>query len=110
MSVNNSVRLIGNVGYIDNLKEFEGGGKTIRISIATNDVYKNKKGEKVERTEWHNVTFSNRLAEVIAEHLVKGATLAVEGELRSRKYIDEKGIDRHFTEVMGSGFKFLDKK
>ena len=110
MAVNNSVKLIGRIGFIDSIKSFENGGQAIRLTLATNDKYKNKAGEKVERTEWHNITFFNKIAETIAKYAKQGTLIAVEGEIRSRKYQDDKGIERYFTEIIGDSFIFLDKK
>lgn len=97
-SLRNSVQLIGFLGKDPEVKEF-GKSKKATFTIATNDTYKNQKGEKVEDTQWHNVVIWGKLAGIAEKYLKKGAEIAVEGKLVHRMYETSKGEKRYFTEV-----------
>jgi single-strand DNA-binding protein len=107
----NKVFLIGRVGKDPVVKHFENGGKIAEFTLATDDSYKNKQGEKVEVTDWHNckVTFP-KLAEVAEKWLKKGSLVHVEGKLKTRSYDDKDGNKRYVTEVLVEAFKMLDKR
>jgi len=77
------------------------------VSIATTEVWKDKNGEKQERTEWHRVAFFGRLAEIAGEYLKKGSPVYIEGSLRTRKWQDKDGQDRYTTEIVASDMKML---
>ncbi len=109
-NLKNSVRLIGFLGNAPELKEFSKTKKVARLSIATNDSYKNDKGEKVEETQWHNLVIWDKLADVAAKYLVKGNEVAVEGKLTSRSYTDKDGTKRYVTEILVNEFLMLGKK
>ena len=107
----NKVQLIGNLGQDPELKYLPSGDAVANLSIATTDRWKDKQtGEQQERTEWHRVAFFGKPAEVIAQYLVKGSSIYVEGSLQTRKWQDKEGNDRYTTEVKGQNFQFLDKK
>jgi single-strand DNA-binding protein len=98
MSIN-KVILIGNLGRDVELRHTPGGAAVAKFSIATNEVWKDKNGQKQEHTEWHNIVAWGKLAEFCGQYLSKGRQVYVEGTLRTRTYDDEKGNRRYFTEV-----------
>ena len=99
-SLRNKVQLIGHVGNDPEIKTFEGGKKLANLTIATNDSYKNEKGEKVEQTEWHRITAWGKTAELIEKFVTKGKEIAIEGKLAHRSYDDKNGEKRYITEVV----------
>ncbi len=108
-AMKNRVQLIGNVGNDPEVKNFEGGKKVAHLNIATNDSYKNDKGEKVEQTEWHRVVAWGKTAEIIEKYVTKGMQIAVEGKLTNRSYDDKNGEKRYITEVVVSEVLLLGK-
>ena len=96
-SLRNSVQLIGRLGKDPEVKDFN-EKKKVSFSIATSDVYKNQKGEKVEDTQWHNVVVWGKLAGIAEKYLKKGNEVAVEGKLVHRVY-ESKGEKRFYTEI-----------
>ena len=88
-TLRNKVQLIGHVGQDPEIKTFEGEKKLASLSIATKEVYKNEKGEKVEETQWHRITAWGKTADIIEKHVVKGKEIAVDGQLRPRSYDDK---------------------
>ncbi len=105
----NKVQLIGNVGNDPEIKTLENGKKLAHLTIATNDHYKNEKGEKVQQTEWHRVTAWGKTAEIIENYVVKGKEVAVEGKLTHRSYEDKNGEKRYVTEVVINEILLLSK-
>lgn len=99
-ALKNKVQLIGNVGQDPEIKNFEGGKKLAHLTIATNDSYRNDKGEKVEQTEWHRVIAWGKTAEIIEKFVTKGKEVAIEGKLTHRSYDDKNGEKRYITEVV----------
>ncbi len=95
----NKVTLIGNLGAAAELKTFDGNKKLARVAIATNETYKNKQGEKVSETTWHNVIAWGPLAELLAQYAKKGEEIAIEGKLVNNNYTDKDGIKRYTTEI-----------
>ncbi len=107
----NKVIVIGNLGNDPETKVMPSGGSVTNITVATSESWKDKQsGEPKERTEWHRVTFYNRLAEIAGEYLKKGSKVYVEGSLRTRKWQDQSGQDRYTTEVIASEMQMLDSK
>ncbi len=106
-SINNQVHLIGNVGNELELKEVGSGKKVMTVSLATNQSYKNKSGEKVEQTEWHTVKVWGKQAELLAQYGKKGKRLAISGSLRHRNYEDKEGVKKYVTEVVADEVMFL---
>ncbi|MFL5754389.1 MAG: single-stranded DNA-binding protein [Bacteroidia bacterium] len=98
-SMRNKVTLIGNLGNDPEIKIFENNKKFARISVATNETYKNKQGEKVTETTWHNVVIWGGLAGVTEKILKKGSEVCVEGKLVNRNWTDKEGIKRYSTEI-----------
>jgi single-strand DNA-binding protein len=83
------------------------GGAITNISVATTDTWKDKSGEKQERTEWHRVAFFGKLAEIAGEYLKKGSQVYVEGALRTRKWQDKEGKERYTTEIVADRMQML---
>src|SRR5499426_3952970 len=107
----NKVILIGNLGRDPEVRYMPEGGAVTNISIATTDTWKDKSGERQERTEWHRVAFFGRLAEIAGEYLKKGSQVYVEGSLRTRKWQDkESGQDRYSTEIRGDTMQMLGRR
>ncbi|HPC82190.1 MAG TPA: single-stranded DNA-binding protein [Thermoanaerobaculaceae bacterium] len=93
------VFVLGNVGRDVELRQTPGGLAVAKFSVATNEVWKDKNGQKQEHTEWFNVVSFGKQAEFCAQYLNKGRTVFIEGTLRTRTYDDEKGNRRYFTEL-----------
>lgn len=105
----NKVILIGNLGKDPEVRYMPNGDAAANVSLATSESWKDKQtGEKQERTEWHNVAFFGRLAEIAGEYLKKGAKVYIEGSLRTRKWQDKNGQDRYTTEIIASEMQMLD--
>ena len=104
----NKVILVGNCGKDPETRFMPSGGGVTKISIATSESWKDKQsGESKERTEWHNVVFFGRLAEIAGEYLRKGSQVYIEGSLRTNKWQDKTGNDRYTTEVIASEMQML---
>jgi single-strand DNA-binding protein len=103
----NKVILIGNLGRDPETRYLPDGGAVTNVSVATTDVWKDKSGEKQERTEWHRVAFFGRLAEIAGEYLKKGSPVYIEGRLQTRKWQDKDGQDRYTTEIVANEMKML---
>ncbi|UZH54037.1 single-stranded DNA-binding protein [Salinimicrobium tongyeongense] len=99
-TLRNKVQLIGHVGNAPEILNMESGKKLAKFSIATNETYKNNKGEKVTDTQWHNVVAWGKTAELIENYVPKGKEIGVEGKLTSRSYEDKEGNKRYITEVV----------
>ena len=99
-AMKNRVQLIGHVGNEPEIKTFDGGKKLANLTIATNDTYRNDKGDKVEQTEWHKVTAWGKTADIIEKYVTKGKEVAIEGKLTHRSYEDKNGKKRYITEVI----------
>ena len=109
-ALRNKVQLIGNLGMDPEVKSLDGGKKLAKMSIATNENYKNAKGEKVTETQWHNLIAWGKTAEIIEKFLKKGSEIAIEGKLINRNYTDKEGIKRYVTEIEVSEVLMLDAK
>ena len=101
----NKVILVGNLGGDPEVRHSQDGNKIVTFNVATSETWKDKNGERKDRTEWHRVViFSPGLAEVAEKYLKKGSKVYVEGQLRTRKWQDQSGADRYSTEIVLSGF------
>ena len=109
MSVN-IVHLVGNLGSDPEIKFLDNGTGVVNVSLATNDSYTDKAGEKVEHTEWHRLVVWGRQAEVMNQYTTKGSKLFIEGSLQTRKWEDKEDVTRYTTEIKVRNFQFLDKK
>ena len=94
-TLRNKVQLIGNVGQEPTITTLDSGKKVARISLATNENYKNSKGEKQTDTNWHTVIAWGKTADIIEKYVSKGKEVAIEGKLTSRSYEDKEGNKRH---------------
>ncbi|WP_424003633.1 single-stranded DNA-binding protein [Maribacter sp. IgM3_T14_3] len=101
-TIRNKVQLIGNVGNDPEMTVLESGKKVIRFSLATNENYKNGKGEKVQNTDWHNIVAWGKTAEIIETYASKGKQIAIHGKLTSRSYETKEGDKRYITEIVVS--------
>jgi single-strand DNA-binding protein len=99
-TLRNKVQLIGHVGNDPEIKTFDGGKKLAKLNVATNQSYKNEKGEKVEETQWHSLIAWGKTADIIEKYVVKGKEIAIEGKLTHRSYEDKNGEKRYITEVV----------
>ena len=108
-ALRNKVQLIGHVGQDPEIKNLDGVKKVANLTIATNDSYKNEKGEKVEQTEWHKVVAWGKTAEIIEKYVTKGKEIAIEGKLTHRSYDDKNGEKRYITEVVANDLLLLGK-
>jgi single-strand DNA-binding protein len=103
----NKVILIGNLGRDPETRYMPDGGAVTNISVATTDAWKDKNGEKQEKTEWHRVAFFGKLAEIAGEYLKKGSQVYVEGRLQTRKWQDKEGVDKYSTEIIADRMQML---
>jgi single-strand DNA-binding protein len=109
-TLKNKVQLIGMLGNAPEVKSTESGKKLARFSIATNEIYRNAKGEKVKETTWHNLIAWGKIADIVEKYLNKGSQVAIEGKLISRSYTDKDGIRKYITEVEISELLMLGSK
>lgn len=110
MSIENSVKLIGNLGNDVELKYTQAGMAVATISLATTSKRKDRDGNKVEETAWHRVKFFGKLAEIVGEYLRKGSKITVEGSIRYGKYTDKAGVERYTTDIIADQMLILDSK
>jgi single-strand DNA-binding protein len=107
----NKVTLIGKLGAEPEVRQLPNGGTVTNIRLATSRQWKDKQtGEKREETEWHRVTFFNRLAEIVSQYLRKGSQVYVEGRIRTQKWQDQSGQDRYTTEIVAEQMQMLGSK
>lgn len=106
-TIKNQVQLIGNVGQAPAVTQLDSGKKVARLSLATNENYKNSKGERQTDTQWHTVVAWGKTAEIIEKYVDKGKEIAIEGKLTSRSYEDKDGVKRYVTEVVASEILLL---
>ena len=109
-NLRNKVQLIGNLGQNPEVKELNGGKKVAKFSLSTNETYRNKAGEKVTDTQWHNLVAWGKTADIIEKYLKKGSEVAVEGKLLNRSWTDKEGVKRYTTEVQVSELLMLGGK
>ena len=106
----NKVILVGNLGKDPETRYMTNGEAMTTVSLATTDNWKDKSGEKQEKTEWHNLVFFRRLAEIAGEYLKKGSQVYVEGRLQTRKWQTKEGQDRYTTEIVVDQMQMLGSK
>lgn len=106
----NKVILIGNLGKDPETRYMPNGDAVTNITLATTENWKDKNGEKQEKTEWHRVTFYRKLAEIAGEYLKKGRSVYVEGRLETRKWTDKAGVERYTTDIIATDMKMLGSK
>jgi len=103
----NKVILLGNLGRDPETRYTTGGDAVCNLSIATSEQWKDKSGEKQERTEWHRVVLFGRQAEIAGEYLKKGRSVYIEGRLQTRKYTDKDGVEKYSTEIVGDRMQLI---
>ncbi len=106
----NKVILIGNVGNDPEVKYIKEDVPVAKFSLATSESYKNRDGEKVTNTEWHNIVVWRGLAKVVEKYVKKGSKLFIEGKITHRKYEDKDGQTKYFTEIVCRDMTMLDSK
>jgi single-strand DNA-binding protein len=109
-SINKAI-IVGNLGGDPEIRTFDNGGKIANISVATSEKWTDKNtGQPQERTEWHRITFNNRLADIVEQYLRKGSQIYVEGSLHTRKWTDNNGIERYATEIKAHSMQVLGQR
>ena len=106
----NKVILVGNTGKDPEMRHLESGRACAKLTLATQERYKNREGERVEKTEWHNLVFWSPLAEIVEQYVQKGSKLYIEGKIRTRSYEDKQGEQRYITEVEVREMIMLDSR
>ncbi len=106
----NKVILIGNLGKDPEVRHLEGGVAVARFPIATSETYKDKSGQKQEKTEWHNIVLWRGLAEVAEKYVRKGQSVFIEGKIRTNSYQDKDGNQRYSTEIVADSMTMLGGK
>jgi single-strand DNA-binding protein len=109
MSVN-KVILVGNVGKDPEIRYLEGGTAVCSFPLATSESYRNRDGEKVTNTEWHNIVLWRGLAEIAEKYVKKGSQLYIEGRIRTRSWDDKEGNKRYTTEIIADNMQMLGRK
>lgn len=105
-SINKAI-IIGSLGNDPEIRYSSGGDAIANMNIATTDSWKNKNGDKQEKTEWHRVVMYNKLAEIAGEYLKKGSKVYLEGRLQTRKWADKQGVDHYSTEIIANEMRML---
>ena len=103
----NKVILIGNLGKDPEVRHLEGGVAVARFPLATSETFKDKSGQKQEKTEWHNIVLWRGLAEVAEKYLRKGQSVFIEGKIRTSQYQDKEGNQRYSTEIVADNMTML---
>lgn len=109
MSVNKAI-LIGHLGKDPEVRYMPSGEAVANVTLATSETWKDKSGVKQEKTEWHNIVFFKRLAEIVGEYLKKGSLIYVEGRITTEKWTDKEGKDRYTTKIVANEMKMLGSK
>jgi single-strand DNA-binding protein len=100
----NKVILIGNLGADPEMRNTQSGDPIAHLRLATSEKWKDKQGQKQEKTEWHRVVIFGKVAEIAEKYLRKGSKVYIEGKIQTRKWTDKAGADKYTTEVVLSGF------
>lgn len=109
-TIKNHVQLVGNVGQEPTITNLENGKKVARLSLATNENFKNSKGEKKTDTNWHTVVAWGKIAEIVEKHVSKGKEIGIAGKLKTRTYTTDEGNQRYVTEVEANEILLLGTK
>ncbi|GLR16865.1 single-stranded DNA-binding protein [Portibacter lacus] len=109
-NISNSVSLTGHLGKDVEIITLDSGAKIARTSIATNNSYTNRQGEKIQEVEWHNIIAWNRTAELMERLLKKGTRVMIEGMLKNETYKNKEGVIRYNTKVQINNFQKLTAK
>ncbi len=106
----NKVILVGRLGKDPETRYMPNGDAVTNVTLATSETWKDKNGEKQEKTEWHRVTFYRKLAEIVGEFLKKGSMVYVEGRLETRKWTDKAGVEKYTTEIIANEMQMLSSR
>ena len=106
----NRVTLVGNVGEVPRVSEKEGEAFVANFPLATNEFYRNKEGEEVQKVEWHRIVVWNKAADIVKQHVNKGDALYVEGKISTNTWDDKEGNKHYSTEIVCDNFLFLSPK
>ncbi|HYV91336.1 MAG TPA: single-stranded DNA-binding protein [Chitinophagales bacterium] len=106
----NKVILVGYLGKDPEVRRLENGGMVANFTLATTETYKDKSGNRVDQTEWHNIAVWNKSAEIAEKYLKKGNLIYLEGKISSREYTDKDNVKRRFYEIRTDRFNMLDRK
>jgi len=106
-ALRNKVQLIGHLGSKIELKTLESGKIVGNVNIATNETYKNQKGEKITETTWHRLVIWGKNAELIEKYTDKGSEIAIEGKISNRDYSDKDGVKRYISEIVVNEFLLM---
>ena len=109
-ALRNKVQLIGNLGNPPEVRNTENGKKLVRFSVATNESYRNAKGEKVTETQWHNIIAWGKVADIAEKYLAKGTEVVIEGKLVHHNYTDKEGNKKYVTEIQANELLLLGNK
>lgn len=109
-TLRNRVQLIGNLGANPEIRDLSSGKKVARFALATTDSYRDKDGNQVKETQWHNLVAWNKSAEFAEKYLEKGKRIAIDGKLTTRNWEDAEGKKHYVTEVIVNEVMMLDKK
>ena len=102
----NKVILVGNLGADPEARSLNNGGEVVNMRVATSETWKDREGQRQERTEWHNVViFNENLGRVAKSYLRKGSKVYLEGQIQTRKWTDQSGNDRYTTEIVLQRFR-----
>ena len=105
----NKVMLIGSLGRDPEIRYMPNGDAACNLSVATSESWKDKNGEKHERTEWHRISMFGKLAEIAGQYLAKGSSVYLEGKLQTRKWTDKDGVDKYTTEIIADRMQMLER-
>lgn len=106
----NKVILVGRLGRDPEVRYMTNGDAVANFSIATDEQWKDRNGERQTRTEWHNITIYRKLAEIVGQYLKKGSLIYIEGKIQSRKYLGKDGIERTAYDIIADEMKMLGSK
>ena len=108
-SVNKAI-IVGTLGRDPEVRYMPNGDAACNLSVATSETWKDKSGEKQERTEWHRISMFGKLAEIAGQYLAKGSSVYLEGKLQTRKWTDKDGVDKYTTEIIADRMQMLGGK
>ena len=106
----NKVILVGRLGKDPEVRVTPDGTMVTNFNLATDEQWKDKNGEKVQKTEWHKIVTFGKLADICGQYLVKGKLVCIEGRIQTRSWEDKEGMKRYTTEIVASDMKMLDSK
>lgn len=106
----NKVQLIGHLGMNPEVKTTESGKKLAKLNVATNETYRNAKGEKITDTQWHQIIAWGKTAEIAEKYLQKGTEVVIDGKLINKSYTDKDSVKRYVTEIQANEILILSKK